>query len=181
MTFQQMMEHRRQELLDFFAWRFRGGKWVKRIRFLTGVGRRACINIRNAPFWYEDSPIRLRLGAPEVYRMEQAAIKLGFKPGRPFTEWDRPEPERKPFLAPRRELPTVLSKKLLPKTQRTNNKPNNKLVSLGTYIVGDQGLVPLVHVYRRYPSERIAEPLTPKRRARPAAPVPGQLDLALGD
>src|SRR5688500_10157700 len=80
MTLKEMLSKRRQEIVDFFSWRFGTTRWNKPLMFTTGVTNHGCHVIRRTPFWYERRS-KSFLSIQQLLRMEMAALKLGFRPG----------------------------------------------------------------------------------------------------
>jgi hypothetical protein len=72
LTLDEIVAQRRQQLLEFFAWRFSSPEWITALVYCTGLSR-SMIS-------------RFRCGRPipflSLKRIEGAALNLGFRPGR---------------------------------------------------------------------------------------------------
>jgi hypothetical protein len=85
LTLIDILEQRRLQLLEFFAWRFGTKHWVLPLAYSTGLPVWLIAKIRRFPvaFAVEDDPRSAKHCTPrDILRAEQAALHLGFRPGR---------------------------------------------------------------------------------------------------
>lgn len=72
LTLRDIHRHRRQQLLDFFSWRFGTPNYTSALTYVTGLSRATIENFRYG---------RAQL-VGTLMTMEDAALQLGFRPAR---------------------------------------------------------------------------------------------------
>jgi hypothetical protein len=83
-TLEQQFAKRRDEIVEFFSWRFGIRGWAKRVASETGLSLFAC-QVRTTPMWFEPrlrGDTKRRLGPGSLLRLEHVALQLGFRPDR---------------------------------------------------------------------------------------------------
>lgn len=95
-TLRDFLEQRRQQLLEFFSWRYGTPFWGRPAQFTTGLPPSLITKLRNRPI--ECSAASRPTGAltiRDILRAEDAALSLGFRPGRvvsPKGKFTKPPP-----------------------------------------------------------------------------------------
>lgn len=74
LTLRDFHRLRRQQLLDFFSWRFGTPKYVSALCYTTGLSPATIENFRSGR----------SVGVGTLLTMENAALQLGFRPARTF-------------------------------------------------------------------------------------------------
>lgn len=142
MTLRAFLEHRRNELVYFFGWRFGTRYWTGPLCYSTGLPRWICRKLRCFPIEGTD-PQRHpshTVSVRDLVRAEDAALSLGFRPTLPKGKQRmhlRPPP---PNLPP----PTDPSVKIRFKNwQRRNtiNKSERKQPAIGPTAKIEENLV----------------------------------------
>src|SRR5687768_1710984 len=71
LTLDEIAAQRRQQLLEFFSWRFGTREWLAALIYCSGLGRSTLIHFRNRD-----------VSLDSLRKIEVAALHLGFRPGR---------------------------------------------------------------------------------------------------
>lgn len=100
-TLGALLEHRRQEIVQFLGWRLAVRNWTGPLCYITGLPRWLCRKIRSYPVETPGSerPIKHTLSLRDIVRIENACLQLGFRPTLPTSRKSRfvtPPPTRLP-------------------------------------------------------------------------------------